>query len=329
MFARETGEADELPAFDVRPERIPRAIRAAVLRPRAASGLNITLPHKIAAVEVAHQLTTRAAHAASVNTLALQGEEILGDNTDGAGLVRDLCDNLGLVITHRPHARDRRRRRHARRARAAPRPGADLVVIANRSPERAEALATAFADLGTTQGVGFDEIEPAPFDLIINATSASLSGEIPPVPAGVVGPQTVCYDLAYGRSATAFVRLGAEQGCARAIQGWGMLVEQAAESFRLWRGVRPATTGVMERCASAPAAPMPECASAHRDQLLRARRMDRHGVVEVLLGGAHAHRHGKSLQHLVGPRADDVQAHDALLGADRHELHLGARAGLG
>jgi len=85
-----------------------------------------------------------------------------------------------------------------------------------------------------------------PFDLIINATSASLSGEMPPVPDGALGPQTVCYDLAYGRSATAFVRWAKERGCARALQGLGMLVEQAAESFRLWRGVRPATARVMD-----------------------------------------------------------------------------------
>ena len=96
------------------------------------------------------------------------------------------------------------------------------------------------------QGVGFEHIEGIPFDLIINATSASLSGEIPPIPDGALSAQTVCYDLAYGRSATAFVRWAHGKGCARALQGLGMLVEQAAESFRLWRGVRPSTTRVMD-----------------------------------------------------------------------------------
>ena len=115
-------------------------------------------------------------------------------------------------------------------------------MIANRTPERAEALAAAFSDLGTTQGVGFEYIEAAPFDLIINATSASLSGEIPPLPAGVIGPQTVCYDLAYGQIGDRVRALGARAGAARArCRDLGMLVEQAAESFRLWRGVRPAT----------------------------------------------------------------------------------------
>jgi shikimate dehydrogenase len=89
-----------------------------------------------------------------------------------------------------------------------------------------------------------------PYDLIINATSASLSGDIPPIPQSAIGAQTVCYDLAYGRSASAFVQWATRAGCARAMQGLGMLVEQAAESFRLWRGVRPATTQVLAALAA-------------------------------------------------------------------------------
>jgi len=100
-------------------------------------------------------------------------------------------------------------------------------------------------ELGATRGAGFEEIEPEPFDLIINATAASLSGEIPPLPEAALGPQTVCYDLAYGRTALAFVRWAQQRGCARAVQGLGMLVEQAAESFRLWRGLRPPTGEVL------------------------------------------------------------------------------------
>jgi shikimate dehydrogenase len=120
-----------------------------------------------------------------------------------------------------------------------------MVVIANRTPQRAEDLAAAFADLGAIQGVGFEQLEGAPFDLIVNATSASLSGELPPFPSTVIGPQTVCYDLAYGKSATAFIEWAKRQGCARALQGWGMLVEQAAESFRVWHGMRPGTAHVL------------------------------------------------------------------------------------
>jgi shikimate dehydrogenase len=243
LFARETAQEMSYRPFDVKPEEFRERVQEFFAQ--GGRGLNITLPHKMAAVEVAQELTARAAHAAAVNTLSVKGDGIIGDNTDGAGLVRDLCDNLGLVITNRRllviGAGG------ATRGVLAPLLGLEptLVVIANRTPERAEALAAAFSDLGATQGVSFEQVEGT-FDLIINATSASLSGEIPPVPEGVIGTQTVCYDLAYGRSATAFVRWAHSKGCARALQGLGMLVEQAAESFRLWRGVRPATARVLD-----------------------------------------------------------------------------------
>jgi shikimate dehydrogenase len=243
VFARDSGQQMSYRAYDVAPEEFTERVQSFFAG--GGRGLNITLPHKIAAVEVAQELTGRAAHAAAVNTLALQGESILGDNTDGVGLVHDLCDNLGLVITQRRllilGAGG------ATRGVLAPLLGLEpaILVIANRTPQRAEALAAAFADLGVTQGVGFAYVGDTPFDLIINATSASLSGDIPPIPAGAIGPETVCYDLAYGRSAMAFVRWAQQSGCARAVQGLGMLVEQAAESFRLWRGVRPETAEVL------------------------------------------------------------------------------------
>jgi shikimate dehydrogenase len=244
MFARETGQAMSYRLYDVAPAEFAGFV--AGFFDRGGRGLNITVPHKIVAVEAANELTARAAHAASVNTLALRDDNtILGDNTDGAGLVRDLCDNLGLVVTHRRilivGAGG------ATRGVLAPLLGLEptIVVIANRTPERAAALAAAFTDLGATQGVGFGDVGDQPFDLIINATSASLSGDIPPLPAGTVGPGTVCYDLAYGRAATAFVEWARSRGCSQALQGWGMLVEQAAESFRLWRGVRPPTATVL------------------------------------------------------------------------------------
>lgn len=243
MFARQTGQEMTYRLYDVQPAEFAERVRGFFAD--GGRGLNITLPHKIAAVDVAHELTSRAAHAAAVNTLALQGEGIVGDNTDGVGLVRDLCDNQGIEITAR--------RLLILGAGGATRGvlapllglGPAIVVIANRTPERAEALAAAFADLGTTQGVGFAYAGDTPFDLIINATSASLSGDIPPIPVGAVGIETVCYDLAYGRSATAFVEWAVSAGCARALQGLGMLVEQAAESFHLWRGVRPDTAEVL------------------------------------------------------------------------------------
>ena len=248
MFARETAQAMSYQPYDVMPADFAAHVREFFRH--GGRGLNVTLPHTIAAVHVADELTGRAAQAAAVNTLALEDGHILGDNTDGAGLVRDLCENAGVVIT------DRRvlivGAGGATRGILAPllnlRPAA--LVIANRTPERAEALAAAFADLGAPEGVGFGDLDQSPYDLIINATSASLSGDIPPIPQGAIGAQTVCYDLAYGRSASAFVQWATRAGCARAMQGLGMLVEQAAESFRLWRGVRPATTQVLVALAA-------------------------------------------------------------------------------
>ena len=243
MFARETGQAMSYRPYDVAPADFAERVREFFAH--GGRGLNITLPHKVAAVELAQELTPRAAHAAAVNTLALQEGRILGDNTDGAGLLHDLCNNLGLVITHR--------RVLVIGAGGATRgilgPLLDMVpsvvVVANRTPERAQALAAACADIGNVQGVAFEHVGGEPFDLVINATSASLSGEVPPVAPSVLKRDSVCYDLAYGRSATAFLSWAQAHGCVHTLQGWGMLVEQAAESFLLWRGVRPATAYVL------------------------------------------------------------------------------------
>ena len=244
LFARETGQSINYRLFDVVPEEFRERVLEFFVR--GGRGLNVTLPHKLAAAELADELTPRAARAKAVNTLAAQADgRLLGDNTDGVGLVNDLCHNLGVVIT--------RRRILMIGAGGAARgvlvPLLALepseLVIANRAADRANALADDFRDLGTVSGVGFQEIPAGAFDLIINATSASLSGEVPAVPAEVVNNETVCYDMAYGKADTAFIRWATALDCGQALQGWGMLVEQAAESFRVWRGVRPPTAPVL------------------------------------------------------------------------------------
>jgi shikimate dehydrogenase len=121
-----------------------------------------------------------------------------------------------------------------------------LMVVANRTSEKAEALAAEFAEFGPVSGCAFGRLEHHRFDLIVNATSASLRGEVPLIPIGVVDSMTVCYDMAYGVGDTPFVTWAKRLGAARAEQGWGMLVEQAAEAFELWRGVRPDTRPVLE-----------------------------------------------------------------------------------
>jgi shikimate dehydrogenase len=254
LLARDTGQSMTYRLFDFTPEEFEPRVRDFFTL--GGRGLNVTVPHKIAAVDIASEVTTRAAHAGAVNTLAMQKDgTILGDNTDGAGLVRDLCDNLGLVII---------RRRiliigagGATRGVLAPLLALEPseIVIANRTPERAQALAGSFAKVGPVQGLGVREIPGGPFDLVINATSASLSGDLPVVPDSIIGLETVCYDMAYGKTDTPFVQWAHKRGCARAFQGWGMLVEQAAESFRVWRGVKPGTASVLtalkERALSA------------------------------------------------------------------------------
>jgi shikimate dehydrogenase len=254
LFARDTGHDLSYRLFDFTQQEFEPRVRDFFTL--GGRGLNVTVPHKVAAVAIASQLTPRATHAGAVNTLAAQKDgTILGDNTDGTGLVRDLCDNLGLVII---------RRRiliigagGATRGVIAPLLALEPseIVIANRTPERARDMAEAFAKLGPVHGVGFRDVSGASFDVVINATSAGLSGELPAVPGSVIGRETVCYDMAYGKTDTPFMHWALNQGCARAIQGWGMLVEQAAESFRVWRGVKPSTgsvlTALKERALSA------------------------------------------------------------------------------
>ncbi|KUJ83071.1 shikimate dehydrogenase [Microbulbifer flavimaris] len=245
-FARQTGE-------DIAYEKItaPRDGFESVARRFFAAGgrgLNVTVPFKLDAYEFADRLTERARAAGAVNTLALQSDGgILGDNTDGAGLVADIRNNLGWPIAG------------ARvlmvgaggAARGAMLPlleqGPAQVHIANRTAIRAERLAREFARHGVLSGGGFDNLDSlqGTFDLVINASAASLSGELPPLPGALIGPASHAYDMVYGAQPTPFMSWAAERG-AKTADGLGMLVGQAAESFMLWRGVKPETAPVLQ-----------------------------------------------------------------------------------
>lgn len=207
-------------------------------------GLNITVPHKLAAFAAAERLTPRARRAGAVNTLAVQPEGLLGDNTDGAGLLRDLLANLGVAVAGRRillvGAGGAARGALPSLLDALPRE----IVIANRSADKALTLAAEFAPAGPVTGAGLAAAH-GPFDLVINATSASLAGEVPALPEDAVGPATFCYDMAYGAKPTSFLRWADARGAGGVADGVGMLVEQAAESFELWRGVRPPTAPVL------------------------------------------------------------------------------------
>ncbi|MBK7251791.1 MAG: shikimate dehydrogenase [Gammaproteobacteria bacterium] len=244
LFARQTGQSMSYRLYDAPPGRF----RSCALEFFAGGGLglNVTVPHKAAAAELANELTPRAERAGAVNTLALQGDHrLLGDNTDGAGLVRDLRSNLGIeLIASRLLLLGAG---GAARGVLAPLLALEPaeIVIANRTAARARELAQRFASLGPVTGCGFGDIPVRPFDLVINATASSLQGGTPDVPPRILGRETVCYDMAYGRAETPFELWAREHGCMRTHQGWGMLVEQAAESFYLWRGMRPATAPVL------------------------------------------------------------------------------------
>jgi shikimate dehydrogenase len=221
---------------------------------RGGRGLNVTVPFKLEAFAYADTLTPRARRAGAVNTLVRQPDGgILGDNTDGVGLVRDITHNLGWTI--------RGRRVLILGAGGAVRgvlepllaEGPAELVIANRTPAKAEELAELFADLGPVAGCGFDRLAGRRFELVINGTSASLAGDLPPLPEGLVGAGCHCYDMMYGDGPTVFMAWA--RGCgAEAADGLGMLVEQAAESFLLWRGTRPETGPVIAGLRAALAA---------------------------------------------------------------------------
>ena len=248
MFAQQTDQNMVYRLHDIEPGNLEREITglfAAGLR-----GLNVTVPHKEAVVRIARELTPRAGRAGAVNTLILRSDgTLLGDNTDGAGLVSDLRQNQQVVLSD------------ARvlvlgaggAARGVIGPLLDELVreltVANRTAARAEGLCGEFDDSSRLTACGFEAIPGREYDLIINATAASLHGAMPDLPAGLVSNQTVCYDMAYGRGPTPFTGWATGQKARLVCKGWGMLVEQAAIAFQLWRGVRPDTWPVLRALA--------------------------------------------------------------------------------
>ncbi len=208
-------------------------------------GANVTVPFKEEAFRLATRLSPRAARAGAVNTLKFDGAEIFGDNTDGAGLVRDIVHNLGFALAGQRilllGAGGASRGVIAPLLAEAP----ASLLIANRSADKARDLAAGFADLAAVDGGSFAELTGKSFDLVINATSASLAGESLPLPAGLFASGSLAYDMMYGKGETPFMWLAREQGAAHCADGLGMLAEQAAEAFFVWRGVRPQTGDVL------------------------------------------------------------------------------------
>jgi shikimate dehydrogenase len=249
-FARQTGEDiayDKLlaPLNDF--EATARTFFAA-----GGKGLNVTVPFKQEAFELADELSQRAERAGAVNTLMQKPDGLLlGENTDGVGLVTDLVQNNQVPIRNRQvlvlGAGG------AVRGVLSPLLGEQpaQLTIANRTADKAIQLAQQAATWGSVQGCGLSELAGQQFDIIINGTAASLEGQVPDLPDEVLATNGICYDMMYSARPTAFVEWSLQHGAVKAIDGLGMLVEQAAESFFIWRGIRPETTAVLQQLRDA------------------------------------------------------------------------------
>ena len=245
LFAMQTGENIQYELLEVAPDTLESAVRK--FQGTGGKGLNITVPHKQNVLGLCDQLSEPARTAGAVNTLSFRRGEIHGDKTDGIGLLRDLALNQAFSIE-----------------------GANILIlgaggatrgilgpllemqpvslrIANRTIDKARALAERFERSGPVSACRFNAVPVSEtYDLIINATSAGIKGETPPYPAAAVSAKTLCYDLSYGLTPTPFSAWAREHGARKSVMGWGMLVEQAAESFFIWRGVRPETAPVLK-----------------------------------------------------------------------------------
>jgi shikimate dehydrogenase len=246
LFALQTGQNIQYELLQVTPEKLETAVRQ--FQRTGGKGLNITVPHKRAVARLSDHVSERARTAGAVNTLSFVEGEIHSDNTDGIGLLRDLVVNLGVNLED-----------------------ANILIlgaggatngivgpllemepaalrIANRTLDRAQDIVTRFRQLGPVSACRFNAVPVTePYDLVINATSAGVKGETPPYPAAAISEKTFCYDLSYGLTPTPFSVWARELGALKSVMGWGMLVEQAAESFHIWRQVMPDTASVLKQ----------------------------------------------------------------------------------
>jgi len=243
MFAEQTGQDMSYEAIEAPLDGFAATIQR--LRDNGYKGCNITVPFKHEAFKLATEHSGRARAAHAVNTFVFQGDDILGDNTDGVGLVTDIEQNLGCKFLFKrvllmgaggaAHAVIW----HLFNAGAA-------IIISNRTMDKAEQLAAEFEGYGTVFAKSYAALAGQQFDIVINATSSSLSGSMPPLPDGLFKPGALAYDMMYGKQ-TPFLRFAQQQGASQLSDGLGMLVEQAAVAFQKWRGVSPDTAPVIAK----------------------------------------------------------------------------------
>jgi len=249
-FARQTGQDLNYEKLLAPVDRFADIVQK--FRWQGGRGASITIPFKRAAWQLATQHSSRAQIAQAVNTLDFSGDKIIGDNTDGTGFIRDLQQNLNYTIKNK-------------RVLVMGAGGAACgllfsvlsekptsVVVANRDTKKAIALLQRFRLLGNIDCSSYADLTGKQFDLVINATATSLYGELPPLPSGVFAKGAMAYDMMYGGQSKPFLDFASQQGAACGADGLGMLVEQAAESFSIWRRVWPNTAPIIELLRAAP-----------------------------------------------------------------------------
>jgi shikimate dehydrogenase len=244
QFAHQFKHNLEYTAIDVDPGGIAQAVEQ--YRANGGKGLNVTVPFKQDAYKLADNLSDRAKHAGAVNTLMFESDgRVFGDNTDGTGLVHDLIHNLGVPIKDKSvlvmGAGGAVRGVLGPLLKQHPK----LVVVANRTVGRAKELAEVFDHYGKLKACGYEDLKGHRFDIVINGTSASLQDEVPSLPASLFARNALAYDMMYGDRPTAFMIWAEHHGAETVSDGLGMLVEQAAESYFVWHGVRPDTKPVI------------------------------------------------------------------------------------
>lgn len=247
LFARQTGENIAYTRLAATPEEFKRTVRE--FADGGGRGLNVTVPHKGTAFDLADELGPEARRAGAVNTLSFAaGGRVRGDNTDGIGFRRDIERNHGLDL-HGKRMLILGAGGAARGVLAAlSDAGLGQLVVANRTVQKAKDLLAALSAPANFSACPLAALtDRESFDVVVNATSLGLRAVDLPFPPSCLGPETFAYDLVYGAKPTPFVQWATRHGAGKAVQGWGMLVEQAAESFVIWRGIRPVTALVFKR----------------------------------------------------------------------------------
>ena len=240
-FAEQTGQGIDYQKQLVAVDQFPEAVASFIKK--SGKGANVTVPFKEVALTLADELSDRAALAGAVNTLTFKNGKIFGDNTDGEGLVQDLIRNKVTLTNSRILILGAG---GAAKGVILPLLAQEpqLITIANRTVSKAEQLKLNFADERLV-ACGYSDVENKKFDLIINATSASLSGNLPDISPQIIGKNVICYDMVYGKDETPFLKWAKNLGAEKTIDGLGMLVSQAAVSFYIWRGLTPETSEVI------------------------------------------------------------------------------------